>query len=82
MKNEKGIALSISAIVMIAVGLVVMLVIIGYFVGGVKSTGGKMSTASNFSGDELNMSQKAEEVAGIWTMGLEDVEAEADALLV
>jgi len=39
MKSEKGISLAITAVVVIAVGLTVLLVVLGYFVGGFGRTG-------------------------------------------
>ena len=42
MENRKGISLSITAIVVIAVGVVVLLVVLGFFVGGFGRTGGAM----------------------------------------
>ena len=65
MENKKGISLSITAIVVIAVGLVVMLVILGYFVGGFGQTGGAMEGVTTDIQQEANTSAIGAQVGGI-----------------
>jgi len=65
MKNEKGISLSITAIVVIAVGLVVMLVVLGYFVGGFGQTGGTMQEVTAGAEAQADVADVGGQVGGI-----------------
>jgi len=72
MENKKGISLSITAIVVIAVGLVVMLVVLGYFVGGFGQTGGAMQGVTADVESQANTSGMGAQVGGIsgmWKKG-------------
>jgi len=65
LKNDKGISLSITAIVVIAVGLVVMLVVLGYFVGGFGSTGESMKKVTDSAGASTGADEIGAGVGGI-----------------
>ena len=70
--NEKGISLSITAIVVIAVGLVVMLVVLGYFVGGFGKTGESMqevTSAAETAGGADEIGAGATGISQIWKGG-------------
>ena len=71
MDNRKGISLSITAIVVIAVGLVVLLVLLGFFVGGFGRSGEAMRdvtvTAEDQGGAEVQTGMG--KISDIWKGG-------------
>ena len=68
MKNKKGVSLAINAIVFIAIGLVVMLVVLGFFLGGFGSSGSSMRdvTAEAEKGGAQDVESGVENVQEIW----------------
>jgi len=68
MKNKKGVSLAISAIVFIAVGLVVMLVVLGFFLGGFTSSGTSMRdvTAEAEKDGGQDVQEGVERAGEIW----------------
>jgi len=74
MENKKGISLSITAIVVIAVGVVVLLVVLSYFVGGFGRTGSTLrdvtSEAEATGGEEV--SRGMGNIFSIWGQGVNE----------
>ena len=78
MENKKGISLSITTMVVITVGLVVLLVVIGYFVSGMSQTGGTVTEVSTGADVDIGWSERVGRAVDIFTDCREDADCDVD----
>ena len=72
MKNRKGISLSITAIVTITIGVVVLLVVLGYFIGGFGKTGSGVTEVAEGADTGTDWSEKVEGAMDIFSKECEE----------